>query len=260
MELSYVQHMKSRGLQGVDIISTQLKVDAEIVRHSLAVLSDAERRRASQFVFDRDRHRFIIARANLRFLLAERLNTKPQSVELSYGARGKPAIAPSFSSSDLRFNLSHSGDIAVYAFATEMDVGIDVERIRPITDAESIAARFFSPSENEAYLSLESRCRSIGFFNCWTRKEAFIKALGEGLFFSLDRFDVSLEPDKPARILRIDDTPGDECGWHMQSFRPAPGFVAAVVANSGRHGRPGIAPLRRTKDAPTVRSAAPSMR
>jgi phosphopantetheinyl transferase len=88
---------------------------------------------------------------------------------------------------------------------------------------------FFSRRENAAYQALDPRDKPIAFFNCWTRKEAFIKALGDGLYHPLDRFDVSLAPGEPARILRVDDTPGEACGWRLESFCPAPGFVAAVV-------------------------------
>jgi 4'-phosphopantetheinyl transferase len=196
------------------------------------MLSDAERRTASRFAFDRDRRRFTVARARLRRLLSERLGVRPESVELMYGAHGKPALARRFADSDLRFNVSHSDDVAVYAFAPGREIGIDVEAIRVIRDADDIAARFFSLRENESYRALDPRDRPQGFFNCWTRKEAFIKALGEGLYHSLDRFDVSLAPGDPAKILRVEGTSGDDCGWRMESFSPAPGFVAAVVTES----------------------------
>ena len=96
-------------------------------------------------------------------------------------------------------------------------------------DADDIAGRFFSDRENQAYRALERRDRPLGFFQCWTRKEAFIKALGDGLSYPLDRFDVSLAPGEPAEILRVEAMPGACCGWRMESLSPAPGFVAAVV-------------------------------
>lgn len=232
MDAPYVRHLGPDGIRGVEVVSVRLDVDAAALARLSEVLCETERQRANRFVFQRHRSRFVVARAHLRHLLAARLDAKPESVRLAYGARGKPALAPPFSSSDLRFNLSHSDDVAVYAFATGIDVGIDVERIRPVRDAERIAARFFSPSENEALLALDPRDRPTGFFNCWTRKEAFIKALGEGLYYPLDRFDVSLDPERPATILRIETTQGDGCPWCLRSFSPAPGFVAAVVAES----------------------------
>jgi 4'-phosphopantetheinyl transferase len=209
---------------------TRLDVGPEAVRALAPLLSDAERQRASRFVFDRDRRRFIVARARLRRLLSARLDVQPESVEFVYGTHGKPALARRFADSDLRFNVSHSDDVAVYAFGLGREIGIDVETIRVIRDADDIAAQFFSSRENDAYLALDPRNKLIGFFNCWTRKEAFIKALGDGLDYPLDRFDVSLAPGEPAKILRVKGTSGDDCGWRMESFSPAPGFVAAVAS------------------------------
>jgi len=165
----------------------------------------------------------------LRQLLSARLAVPPESVELIYGKHGKPALAPKFADSDLRFNVAHSEDIAVYAFSTGREIGIDVEAVRTMPDADAIAAHFFSPREQAAYLALNPLDKARGFFNCWTRKEAFVKALGDGLYHALDRFDVSLAPAEPAEILRVDDMPGDGCGWMLESFEPAPGYAGAVV-------------------------------
>jgi 4'-phosphopantetheinyl transferase len=213
----------------IEIVVTRLDVEPEAVRVLAPLLSDAERKRASRFAFDRDRRRFTVARARLRRLLSTRLGVRPEAVEFVYGAYGKPALARRFADSDLRFNVSHSDDIAVYAFAAGREIGIDVEAICAIGDADAIAARFFSNRENETYLALDPGDRPLGFFNCWTRKEAFIKALGDGLYHPLDRFDVSLAPGEPATLLRVGDRSGDDCGWHMESFSPVPGFVAAVA-------------------------------
>ena len=125
--------------------------------------------------------------------------------------------------------MSHSDDVAVYAFSVEHEVGVDIESIRVIRDAEDIAASFFSPNENDAYLALDPNERPVGFFNCWTRKEAFIKALGDGLCHPLDSFDVSLTPGKPAKILRVEGTSGEDCGWTLHSFLPGSGLIGAVV-------------------------------
>lgn len=217
---------------GVELVATQLAADPEELRDLIAELSEAERERASRFVFDRDRRRFIIARARLRQLLAQRLGATPRSVELVYGARGKPAIARRSTDPDLRFNLSHCDDVAVYAFSYGNDVGVDVERVRVLPEGDQIAARFFSRHEHETYCALGPHDKPLGFFNCWTRKEAFIKALGDGLAHSLHDFDVSLTPGTPAEILRVGTTPGDRCGWRMDGFSPAPGFVAAVVSGN----------------------------
>jgi 4'-phosphopantetheinyl transferase len=216
----------------LDVVAFRLDVPPEAVRASAALLSDTERHRASRFRFDRDRRRFIVARARLRELLGARLRVRPETVELVYGPHGKPALAPGFSDSDLRFNVSHCDDLAVCAFSKRREIGIDVEAVHWFPDAEEIASRFFSRLENEAFRALEPLERPLGFFNCWTRKEAFIKALGDGLDHPLDCFDVTLAPDEPPKILRVENTPGDRCGWTVDSFAPAPGFVAAVVTES----------------------------
>lgn len=210
----------------------RLEKNIEEIRALRKLLSDTERRRADRFVFDRDRNRFIVARASLREMLATRLNVRPESVELTYGAHGKPALAHRYADSDLRFNVSHSDDVAVCAFSLGREIGIDIEVVRPIPDADDIAAQFFSRRENEAYLALDARDKPLGFFYCWTRKEAFIKAIGDGLDHPLDSFDVSLAPGEPAKILRFKDMPGSECGWNLNSFSPLPGFIAAVVTEN----------------------------
>jgi len=212
-----------------EVMATRLDLESEIVRELGELLSPSERLRASRFAFDLDRNRFIVARARLRQFLAIRLDVPPASVELIFGRRGKPALAPRLACSGLRFNVSHSEDVAVYAFAFQCEVGIDVEAIRAIKYADSIATRLFSKFENDVYHALEPENKVLGFFNCWTRKEAFIKALGEGLYYRLDRFDVSLAPGDPVKILRVEEKCGNDCGWHLNAFCPAPGYVAAIV-------------------------------
>jgi 4'-phosphopantetheinyl transferase len=210
----------------------RLEKNFEEIRALRTLLSDTERRRADRFAFDRDRNRFIVARARLREMLATRLSVRPESVELTCGVHGKPALARRFADSDLRFNVSHSDDVAVYAFSIGREIGIDIEVVRSIPDADDIAARFFSRRENEAYRALDPSDKPLGFFYCWTRKEAFIKAIGDGLYHALDSFDVSLAPGEPAKILRIKDVPESECGWRLNSFSPLPGLVAAVVTEN----------------------------
>ena len=213
----------------VEVIVARPDVGSEAVSASARLLSDLERARAGRFAFEPDRNRFIVARALLRQLLAARLGVRPEAVELASGARGKPALAGRFATSDLRFNVSHCKDVAVYALSSGREVGVDVEAVRTLPDADDVAARWFSPREYATYRALEPGDRALGFFQCWTRKEAFIKALGEGLYHPLDRFDVSFAPGEPAQILRVADVPGDRCRWRLEGFSPVPGFVAAVV-------------------------------
>ena len=218
---------------GIEVIVSVLATGPGDIRAAAALLSCAERNRAQRFVFDRDRRLFIAARAQLRRLLAARLAQEPDSIEIAYGPHGKPALARRYER-DCRFNVSHHADVAVYAFSNGKDVGIDIEAIRDVPGAHSMAAHFFTRREQEEYQSLEADDRRLGFLNWWTRKEAFVKALGQGLSYPLDCFDVSLAPGAPAMILRLMDTPGDRCGWRLRSFVPAPGFVGAIVTEDRR--------------------------
>jgi 4'-phosphopantetheinyl transferase len=218
----------------VDVFVTRLDVDIEVVQACASLLSDVELQRASRFAFARDRCRFIVGRARLRQLLGTRLGMRPQAVALAYGPHGKPALARHCAASNVRFNVAHAGDVAVYAFSHGREVGIDLEAIRAIPDADDIAAHFFSRREKAAYFALGPRDRLVGFFNCWTRKEAFVKALGGGLSYPLDRFDVSVSPREPAEIIRVDNTPGNRCGWRLESLFLGPGWASAVVVASTR--------------------------
>jgi len=213
----------------VELLTERLDVACDALRESAALLSATERERARRLAFARDRRRFIVARARLRQLLATRLGVRPAAIELTSGPYGKPTLALRFPASNLRFNAAHSSDLAVYAFARGREIGVDVEAIRTIPDADEISARFFSAREAAAYATLDVDSRPVAFVNCWTRKEAFLKAVGGGLSYPLDRVEVSLAPGAPATIVRVADTPGDACGWRLASFTPARGFVGAVV-------------------------------
>jgi 4'-phosphopantetheinyl transferase len=213
----------------LDVVVTRLDEGIDVARAMAPLLSHVEQERASQFALERDRSRFVIARGRLRQLLGVRLNVAPRSVQLVYGPRGKPALGPTFAGSGLRFNISRSADVAAYAFARGREIGVDVEHVRTIPDADDIVAHMFSPRENVAYFALSPRDRTLAFFNGWTRKEAFIKALGDGLSYPLDRFDVSLSPREPARILRVERTDGDDCPWTLHSFSPGAGLIGALV-------------------------------
>lgn len=219
----------------VEVVMTLLDAEAPAAGELAQCLSADERLRAGRFVFERDRRRYIVGRARLRHLLGARLGVRPEALEFAYGPRGKPRLAQDPAGTDLRFNMSHCEGVAVCAFAHGREVGVDVEAVRALDDADEVAARFFSPRENEAYLALAPQDRPRGFFNCWTRKEAFIKAMGDGLHFPLDAFDVSLAPGEPAQILRIGETAGTLCGWTLRDvdLPLMPHFVAAVVVHDG---------------------------
>jgi len=216
---------------GIEVVVTRQSGDRDAARASLAVLSSDERERANRFIFQRDRLRFIVRRAQLRKLLGERLGVAAANVRFSTTVHGKPLLAEPVDRSGVTFNVSHSGDLSVYAFAASTDVGVDVETIRIIEEAERVAAMAFSKREYETYERLPARDKPAAFFNCWTRKEALVKAMGSGLSYPLDSFDVSLAPHEPPRLLRLGTSDG-ESGWQMHSFSPASGFIAAIAARA----------------------------
>jgi 4'-phosphopantetheinyl transferase len=146
-------------------------------------------------------------------------------VQFVYSAHAKPSLP----GGQLAFNLSHSQQVALFAFCRETAVGVDVEQIRPMPDGEEIAARFFSADDNARFLAVPPAQRDLAFFNCWTRKEAFIKAIGEGLSHPLDLFDVTLQPGEPARILRLHGRAELAARWSLTHLEPAPGFVGALA-------------------------------
>lgn len=191
-----------------------------------AVLARDERRRAERFHFARDRRRFSVTRGALRMLLARYLGGDPTDVDFEYGAHGKPRLAGDPS---LRFNVSHSHELALLAFTHGAELGIDVERERRLEDLEEIAERFFSPRETTALRGLQPAQRPGAFFRCWTRKEAWIKATGDGLAQALHTFDVSLAPGETPRLEVVSGRPGEAERWWMADLEPAPGYAGALA-------------------------------
>jgi len=191
-------------------------------------LSADEAERARRFVFDHDRERFIVGRGFLRAILGHYLNTEPAQIKFKYGSQGKPALETDFNGG-LHFNLSHSGNLVLYAIARRRDIGIDVEAIRSLEDMAQIAKRFFSPAEYATLCALPVEEQPTGFFNCWTRKEAYIKAIGSGLTQPLDEFDVTLAPGRPARLLRVQNDPQAPDRWSLIELKPAPDYAAALI-------------------------------
>ncbi len=193
------------------------------------VLAPDERARADRFRFDGDRRRFTVARGVLRSILARYLDVEPAAIGFRYGVHGKPSLARAAAGRDVRFNLSHSHGLALHAFAIGREVGVDVERVRPGTDVMGVARHSFSPAEVEALTSLPPGQQREGFFNCWTRKEAFIKAHGEGIALGLSRFDVTLRPGEPAALLRFEGDPAEVARWSMCALDAGEGYKAALA-------------------------------
>ncbi len=192
-------------------------------------LSPDERERADRFRFPKHRGHFIAGRGFLREILARYTGAAPRDLRFEYGPHGKPSLAGAGAAAGIRFNMSHSGGLALYAVTWGGEVGVDVERFRPEVECEKIAHRFFSPAEVEALFALPAEARRTAFFLCWSRKEAYIKALGTGLALPLDEFDVSLHPDQPAALLGARHDPEALHRWRLWSLDPGPGYAGALV-------------------------------
>jgi 4'-phosphopantetheinyl transferase len=194
------------------------------------LLSEDERARAGRFVFDVHRRRFVAGRAGLRTLLAERLACGPRDLRFEYGPSGKPSLA----GGALRFNLSHSDRLALVAVARDAELGVDIERIRPLANMDLVAERVFSAAEREALGRVDPARRADAFFAGWTRKEAYIKARGEGIGL-LSAVEVALTPGDAPRLIRVAGQPSELERWALHAFDPAPGYTAAVcIEGAGR--------------------------
>jgi 4'-phosphopantetheinyl transferase len=190
-------------------------------------LSADEVARAARFHFERHRRAYVLGRAALRLLIGRYLGIDPGKPRFVYGPQGKPALEDA--TCPLRFNVSNSGDLAACAFTMGCEIGVDIEQHRGVRDMEQIANRFFSPEEASELLGLPESARIAAFFNCWTRKEAYIKAKGGGLSIPLASFQVSLKPGAAPKMLGIDGSAEAARGWTLHHFDPAPDFTGAIA-------------------------------
>ncbi|HXG96427.1 MAG TPA: 4'-phosphopantetheinyl transferase superfamily protein [Gemmatimonadales bacterium] len=192
-----------------------------------ATLSDDERNRSARFCFEKDRRRFVVARAALRELLGRYLDTHPGQVRFIYNAFGKPELHPDFGRGGLKFNVAHSGDLALIALARHADVGVDVEWIERHRDSNhaDVAGSFFSAAEVDALSRVPRDLYDQAFFSCWTMKEAYVKGRGEGLTIPLASFSVPISTEPAQAAVRCG-------GWSLFTLRPAPGYVGAVAVSS----------------------------
>lgn len=202
-------------------------VDAPPDADALAWLSPDERERAGRFHFERDRLRFAAARGHLRILLGSYLGMDPSALRFAYGPQGKPALSGDANARRLRFNVSHSGGLALFALTADREVGVDCEQLRPVAGLEAIAERHFSPRERAQLRRVAEPEKPRAFLRAWTRKEAFIKCTGEGASRRLDSFDVTLLDGEPARLFRVEQPAAAR--WWLEDLEPAAGYAAALV-------------------------------
>lgn len=193
------------------------------------ILAEDELARAARFHFNRDKRRFVIARATLRMILARYVGLAAEKIVFDYNKFGKPSLVDYDGEGSLEFNLSHSQELAVCAVVRNHHIGVDIEKLKELPDADQIARRFFSKGEYARFVDVSEDQKMEAFFNCWTRKEAYIKAVSEGLSFPLDQFDVTLRPEEPPKILAIDGDPQKAAHWYLGSFVPMPGYRGAFA-------------------------------
>lgn len=190
-------------------------------------LSCGEKERADRYFMKRDRRRFVAARGWLRTVLAGYVQCEPREIQFTYGAWGKPALAGV--DSKFQFNLAHSEEMAMCVVTRDRRAGIDVEKIRKMDDLEQIARRYFSKKEQADLLRLGEADRHLGFFNCWTRKEAYLKATGEGVTAGLDQFQVTLIPGERPALVSREGMPEESTRWEFHDLEPAPGYASALA-------------------------------
>jgi 4'-phosphopantetheinyl transferase len=205
--------------------------------HWHKLLSADEQDRARRFLVPRVREHFLATRGMLRSILGGYLEVDPRTVLFQYSAKSKPSLAPAHSATGISFNVDHSGGVALLAFCRNREIGVDVERMRRDLDVETLAHRFFSPAEQKQ-LAATARDENSGgtsnadkfeaFFRCWTRKEAFIKAKGEGLWLPLDQFDVSVSAGAENALLATRPDEAEASRWSLREIEVPPGYVAAL--------------------------------
>lgn len=217
----------------VHIWCASLALPAARMAELATVLTPAEQEHAARFRSAQARQQFMVARAILRLILSRYLGLLPQQLRLRTNPWGKPELDPEPASLQprLTFNLSHSEALALYAVTGGRAIGIDLEYLRPLPEAEleQLAARYFAPAEYRTLLSLADEEKLPAFFRCWTSKEAYVKARGQGLALPLDAFEVSLTPASPARLLASTEEPDAPQRWSLLAIEPAPAYTAALA-------------------------------
>lgn len=223
MQIIRPQELSERA---VHIWAIRTKVLNSIVAEFEQFLIPDEVTRAARFGLDLPRHTYIVTRGFLRLLLSKYLAADPRRIPFSYTSRGKPVLGLD---TRINFNVTHSSGMAAIALALDCRLGIDLEEIRPLPGLEDIAKRFFCPEEAAEILSCSAKERERSFFRCWTRKEAYIKAVGEGLHIPLDSFRVTVKPDEFARFVHLGRDASVAEAWTLHDINLASDCAAAVT-------------------------------
>ncbi len=218
------------GEDEIHLWAASLCLSAGVAEELLGVLSADERDRIRRLRVDRQRRRAAASRGLLRYLLASYTDTTPDHLRFEYGAKGKPALAGPTPNGSLHFSLAHSADLLLVGIARGHGIGVDIELMRPLSNVDRLAARCLSSTERALFRRVPSAQRSQAFLVCWTRKEAFAKAIGQGLALRPRRIEVTPPPELPARLLAVDGDRGKAAGWELFHLEPEPAHVGALAA------------------------------
>ena len=218
-----------KAIRTVDVWSATTDVSEADYAHYFTLLSAREKERALRFVFAKDRWCYTVAAGVLREILGRYLKLSPQAIHFQYGEHGKPFLLAALNATQLQFNLSHSGKQILLAVTQERELGIDIERMREDYGGVEVAQRFFAEEEYDALIALPKELQAQAFFNGWTRKEAFIKAIGAGLYFPLRDFVVELRPEHKPALVSIKQDVNAAASWSMHDLAVTPGYVAALA-------------------------------
>ena len=221
------------GPDEVHVWRASLRPAAAALARLEAHLSPDERARAARFRFPRHRDAFVAGRGAQREILARYTGLPPAALAYRATEHGKLSLDGPAAAAGIRFNVSNSGGLALYAVTRGREVGVDLEELREMPDGMEIARRFFSAPENQVFAALPAEARDGAFFACWTRKEAYIKAVGEGLSMPLDRFDVAFAPGEPPRLLATRGDEAEASRWTLLELHPGEGYVGALAVEGG---------------------------
>ncbi len=214
----------------IHVWSASLEVGRPRIQDLRRTLSHDEIEKAGRFRYAKDRDRFVVGRGLLRAILGRYLNERPEHLQFCYGPYGKPALVAQREGDGIHFNVSHSQDQVLYAFAQGRRVGIDLEYVRHLPESGDIVERYFSSRERSVFRALAPDARVEAFYRGWTCKEAYIKATGHGFEIAPDRFDVAIAPGEPARLVNVSADPAEARRWSLYELLPTAGYIGALAA------------------------------
>ncbi len=213
----------------IDVWCVSIDVDESVLYSLMRTLSEEEREKARRMKIEKPRKYYMASRGLLRQILAAYVKQAPELLEFEYGPNGKPTLSEKFDNSGIKFNVSHSHGLALCCVTREREIGADIEKMRDDVEITDISKRFFSSREHEELIKLPVDDQKRGFYNCWTRKEAYLKATGQGLTFPLSQFDMSLTPGEPAVMIAHQSDPGQVSMWSIVDLDVGPDYAAAIA-------------------------------